>query len=168
MFENTRVLNTSWWTMGSEELEMERSQIMVLNAKPQNLDLFLNNLTQSPSNMNDPLLLHFPFIHLCFNHLPQHSVPSSQELNKGHGWDKSSGSVFWMIRFESSEKPATIRRREGKKRVRLDVKKPIKVQSKLLSQSNFLSIQGLKSGTSKAKPQSVWSALEKKISCPTF
>ena len=75
-----------------------------------------------------------------------------------------------MIRFESSEKPATIRRREGKKRVRLDVKKPIKVQSKLLSQSNFLSIQGLKSGTSKAISMMgfVWSALEKKISCPTF
>lgn len=64
---------------------MERNQIMVLNAKPQNLDLFLNNLTQSPSNMNDPLPLHSPFIHLCFNHLSRHSVPSSQELNKGHG-----------------------------------------------------------------------------------
>lgn len=42
--------------MGSEESEMERNQIMVLNAKPQNLDLFLNNLTQSQAIRVSPFL----------------------------------------------------------------------------------------------------------------
>lgn len=122
MFENIRVLNTGWWTMGSEESEMERNQIMVLNAKPPNLDLFLNNLTQGQAIWVSPFL----FVLLLFI-LPQHSVPLSQELNKGHGWDKSSGSVFLMTRFESRKAC-----NNNKKRVKLDVKNR---QSKLFSQS---------------------------------